>query len=78
MNDRYEILLGRPQVRYEAAERETDAKAEPRQASGWEAADGAGPDRLFNRYRRLRLDAWAAAGTDATLRCPAAPSAGRA
>jgi len=28
-------------------------------ASHWSAADGEGPDRLFNRYRRLRLQALA-------------------
>jgi hypothetical protein len=63
MENLYETLLGRPQPREAPAERKPFA---------WDAADGAGPDRLFNRYRRLRLDARAG---DLTLRCPATPSA---
>jgi hypothetical protein len=69
MEKLYEMLLGCPPAQ--------DAEALPRRAPGWDAADGAGPDRLFNRYRRLRLDA-RAAPADVTARCPAGPSAGRA
>lgn len=53
----YETLLGRPPAAHDAC----DAAIEPRVMEGrrvaWEEADGDGPDRLFNRYRRLRLSA---------------------
>ncbi len=67
MENLYEILLGRPPSTKEA-------EPGPRVPFAWDDADGAGPDRLFNRYRRLRLDARGLAAP----RCPAAPSAARA
>ena len=72
MENLYETLLGRPRAE-PAAPAANDAPASPAPFA-WDAADGAGPDRLFNRYRRLRLDAVAGF----TPRCPAAPSAARA
>ena len=74
MENLYETLLGRPRIE-SAAPAANDAPALP-VPFAWDAADGAGPDRLFNRYRRLRLDA--VAGAAPTPRCPAAPSAARA
>jgi hypothetical protein len=56
MDDLYEILLGRPPA-------EPGRDAAPREPAYWDEADGEGPDRLFNRYRRLRLSALEAAGT---------------
>ncbi|QBE64098.1 hypothetical protein [Pseudoduganella lutea] len=75
MDNLYEMLLGCPWPPQQA-----DAHATLGQPFGWDAADGAGPDRLFNRYRRLRLSARdePAAEAGPTARCPAAPSAGRA
>jgi len=75
MDKGYEMLLGRPQP---ANGGTGGPDAGPREPFGWDDADGDGPDRLFNRYRRLRLEAWAAAATEATVRCPAMPSAVRA
>ena len=73
MEDLYEMLLGRPRHPHGGAE------AAPSEPFGWDVADGAGPDRLFNRYRRLRLSAQGEpAGAVSTARCPAAPSAARA
>ncbi len=56
MQDLYQSLLG---VRHPLP----PANEEPGQATDhvWDAADGEGPDRLFNRYRRLRLQALAPA-----------------
>ncbi len=74
METLYEILLGRPRG---------DEGAGDAVAGTWAAADGEGPDRLFNRYRRLRLAVLAEAGSlEASLtaapRCPALPTAARA
>ena len=75
MENLYEMLLGRPRLPHADA----DADAAPGEPFGWDLADGAGPDRLFNRYRRLRLSAQnEPAGAGLTARCPAAPSAARA
>jgi hypothetical protein len=51
MHDLNDFLVPRP----EAA---NDPPPQP-QPPVWEPADGEGPDRLFNRYRRLRLQALA-------------------
>ena len=50
MQDLYDILLGRPQAANDDGH--GDGAAPP---PTWDEADGEGPDRLFNRYRRLRL-----------------------
>lgn len=53
MQDLYRSLLGMKPT--------PPANDEPGPATEhvWDAADGEGPDRLFNRYRRLRLQALA-------------------
>ena len=57
MQDLYDILLGRPQAANDGAHRGDDKPDGLPRPSVWEEADGEGPDRLFNRYRRLRLQA---------------------
>lgn len=77
MENLYEMLLGRP--RHPHAGADVGTSIAPDEPFSWHAADGAGPDRLFNRYRRLRLSAQdQPAGAGLTARCPAAPSAVRA
>ena len=56
MRDPYKFLLGWPHVRGDEG-----GGAQRMRAPLWEEADGTGPDRLFNRYRRLRLQALAQA-----------------
>ncbi|QGZ40077.1 hypothetical protein IP92_05567 [Pseudoduganella flava] len=59
MQDLYDILLGRPPAANDAAAAGHDGHDGLPLPAMWEEADGEGPDRLFNRYRRLRLQALA-------------------
>jgi hypothetical protein len=59
MQDLYDNLPGRPEAANDGADgRHEKPDGMPRPAV-WDEADGEGPDRLFNRYRRLRLQALA-------------------
>lgn len=59
MQDPYDILLGRPQAANDGAPGQCDKPDAMARPAVWDEADGEGPDRLFNRYRRLRLQALA-------------------
>ena len=54
MHDLNDLLTPRPQ-----AANDPPPPQPPALPPMWEPADGEGPDRLFNRYRRLRLQALA-------------------